>query len=262
MTDRILQQTGIKRELAASTDIEDVSKRENVEELYNAIASYCQEQQEERGRVVTLNDYLAEVSLLSDITETQDDAVAPRVNLMTIHAAKGLEFADVFIVGLEDGLFPYVMDYETPPAIEEERRLCYVAITRAKRRCYLSYTLSRFRFGKMEACRPSRFIADIDSRYIQSSASAAPAVGRRPVVAASPATLQRIRQSETQSAATRDYSPEYGVRVGDRIRHERFGLGTITRIEDTGDSTRAHVEFDNVGSKQLLLKYAKFTKAD
>lgn len=262
MTDRILQQTGIKRELAASTDIEDVSKRENVEELYNAIASYCQEQQEESGRVVTLNDYLAEVSLLSDITETQDDAVAPRVNLMTIHAAKGLEFADVFIVGLEDGLFPYVMDYETPPAIEEERRLCYVAITRAKRRCYLSYTLSRFRFGKMEACRPSRFIADIDSRYIQSSASAALAVGRRPIVAASPATLQRIRQSETPSAATRDYSPEYGVRVGDRIRHERFGLGTITRIEDTGDSTRAHVEFDNVGSKQLLLKYAKFTKAD
>lgn len=262
MTDRILQQTGIKRELAASTDIEDISKRENVEELYNAIASYCQEQQEESGRVVTLNDYLAEVSLLSDITETQDDAVTPRVNLMTIHAAKGLEFADVFIVGLEDGLFPYVMDYETPPAIEEERRLCYVAITRAKRRCYLSYTLSRFRFGKMEACRPSRFIADIDSRYIQSSASAAPAVGRRPVVAASPATLQRIRQSETPSAATRDYSPEYGVRVGDRIRHERFGLGTITRIEDTGDSTRAHVEFDNVGSKQLLLKYAKFTRAD
>lgn len=270
MTDRILQQTGIKRELAASTDIEDISKRENVEELYNAIVSYCQEQQEESGRVVTLNDYLAEVSLLSDITETQDDAATPRVNLMTIHAAKGLEFADVFVVGLEEGLSPYVKDYNPyfrniidVSVLEEERRLLYVAITRAKKRCYLSYVSERFHVGwGVTGCEPSRFIADIDSRYIQSSASAAPAVGRRPVVAASPATLQRIRQSETPSAATRDYSPEYGVRVGDRIRHERFGLGTITRIEDTGDSTRAHVEFDNVGSKQLLLKYAKFTKAD
>lgn len=261
--DMVLRMTGLK-------DSEEISNSDNIRELRDAIYYYCEQQQKEMGKIATIHDYLTEISLLSDITETQDDAATPRVNLMTIHAAKGLEFADVFVVGLEEGLSPYVKDYNPyfrniidVSVLEEERRLLYVAITRAKKRCYLSYVSERFHVGwGVTGCEPSRFIADIDSRYIQSSASAAPAVGRRPVVAASPATLQRIRQSETQSAATRDYSPEYGVRVGDRIRHERFGLGTITRIEDTGDSTRAHVEFDNVGSKQLLLKYAKFTKAD
>lgn len=261
--DMVLRMTGLK-------DSEEISNSDNIRELRDAIYYYCEQQQKEMGKIATIHDYLTEISLLSDITETQDDAATPRVNLMTIHAAKGLEFADVFVVGLEEGLSPYVKDYNPyfrniidVSVLEEERRLLYVAITRAKKRCYLSYVSERFHVGwGVTGCEPSRFIADIDSRYIQSSASAAPAVGRRPVVAASPATLQRIRQSETPSAATRDYSPEYGVRVGDRIRHERFGLGTITRIEDTGDSTRAHVEFDNVGSKQLLLKYAKFTKAD
>ena len=261
--DMVLRMTGLK-------DSEEISNSDNIRELRDAIYYYCEQQQKEMGKIATIHDYLTEISLLSDITETQDDAATPRVNLMTIHAAKGLEFADVFVVGLEEGLSPYVKDYNPyfrniidVSVLEEERRLLYVAITRAKKRCYLSYVSERFHVGwGVTGCEPSRFIADIDSRYIQSSASAAPAVGRRPVVVASPATLQRIRQSETPSAATRDYSPEYGVRVGDRIRHERFGLGTITRIEDTGDSTRAHVEFDNVGSKQLLLKYAKFTKAD
>lgn len=261
--DMVLRMTGLK-------DSEEISNSDNIRELRDAIYYYCEQQQKEMGKIATIHDYLTEISLLSDITETQDDAATPRVNLMTIHAAKGLEFADVFVVGLEEGLSPYVKDYNPyfrniidVSVLEEERRLLYVAITRAKKRCYLSYVSERFHVGwGVTGCEPSRFIADIDSRYIQSSASAAPAVGRRPVVAASPATLQRIRQSETPSAATRNYSPEYGVRVGDRIRHERFGLGTITRIEDTGDSTRAHVEFDNVGSKQLLLKYAKFTKAD
>lgn len=261
--DMVLRMTGLK-------DSEEISNSDNIRELRDAIYYYCEQQQKEMGKIATIHDYLTEISLLSDITETQDDAATPRVNLMTIHAAKGLEFADVFVVGLEEGLSPYVKDYNPyfrniidVSVLEEERRLLYVAITRAKKRCYLSYVSERFHVGwGVTGCEPSRFIADIDSRYIQSSASAAPAVGRRPVIAASPATLQRIRQSETPSAATRDYSPEYGVRVGDRIRHERFGLGTITRIEDTGDSTRAHVEFDNVGSKQLLLKYAKFTKAD
>lgn len=261
--DMVLRMTGLK-------DSEEISNSDNIRELRDAIYYYCEQQQKEMGKIATIHDYLTEISLLSDITETQDDAATPRVNLMTIHAAKGLEFADVFVVGLEEGLSPYVKDYNPyfrniidVSVLEEERRLLYVAITRAKKRCYLSYVSERFHVGwGVTGCEPSRFIADIDSRYIQSSASAAPAVGRRPVVAASSATLQRIRQSETPSAATRDYSPEYGVRVGDRIRHERFGLGTITSIEDTGDSTRAHVEFDNVGSKQLLLKYAKFTKAD
>lgn len=261
--DMVLRMTGLK-------DSEEISNSDNIRELRDAIYYYCEQQQKEMGKIATIHDYLTEISLLSDITETQDDAATPRVNLMTIHAAKGLEFADVFVVGLEEGLSPYVKDYNPyfrniidVSVLEEERRLLYVAITRAKKRCYLSYVSERFHVGwGVTGCEPSRFIADIDSRYIQSSASAASAVGRRPVVATSPATLQRIRQSETPSAATRDYSPEYGVRVGDRIRHERFGLGTITRIEDTGDSTRAHVEFDNVGSKQLLLKYAKFTKAD
>lgn len=251
---KVIVVSGIKAELEKSNDIEDISKRENVEELYSAILTYCQEQQENDGRLVTIYDYITEISLLTDLEETQDDNAGKKVKLMTIHAAKGLEFANVFIVGLEEGLFPYIMNYETPALIEEERRLCYVAITRAKKRCYLSYALSRFRFGKTEACRPSRFITDIDKSYIQQTGQKAPQA-TAPVTAAR--QLKMIGNSGQDSTAERDYAPEFGVRVGDRVKHERFGVGVVTRIEDTGDNTKAHVDFENVGTKQLLLKYAK-----
>ena len=262
VADRVLAASGIKRELSQSTDIEDVSKRENIEELCNAIAAYCSEQLEESGRIVTIYDYITEISLLTDIEENKGEDAGKKVNLMTIHAAKGLEFGDVFIVGMEEGLFPYVMDFESPPHIEEERRLCYVAITRAKRRCCLSYAVTRMRFGKTEFCRPSRFITDIDPSFLQQAAKGAAASDAKPKIIASKPTYRRMQTPAASDPVERTSSPEYGISVGDRIRHERFGIGTVVKIENTGDSTKAHVEFENVGSKQLLLKYAKFTKVE
>lgn len=262
VADKVLAASGIRHELSQSTDIEDVSKRENIEELCNAIAAYCSEQMEEAGRIVTVYDYITEISLLTDIEENKDEDAGKKVNLMTIHAAKGLEFADVFIVGMEEGLFPYVMDFESPPHIEEERRLCYVAITRAKRRCCLSYAMTRMRFGKTEFCRPSRFITDIDPSFLQLSGKGAKTYDDKPKIIVSKPTYHRMPAPETSDPVERASSPEYGISVGDRIRHERFGTGTVVKIENTGDSTKAHVEFENVGSKQLLLKYAKFTKLD
>lgn len=255
---KVYTETGIKHELSISTDVESQGKKENTEELLNSIAAYCKDTQEETGKTVSIYDYLTEISLISELEEKDDD-VRKKVNLMTVHAAKGLEFSNVFIVGLEERLFPYIMTFENPAMIEEERRLCYVAITRAKENCFLSYAKSRFKFGQTEFCRPSRFIMDINPMYIEEA---------RPVSQAipnnngdfKPQVLKKLKRTEDEVSVQKTVSSEFGVSVGERIRHERFGSGTIVSIEGDGENTKAVVEFENVGKKQLLLKYAKFQK--
>ena len=151
------------------------------------------------------------------------------------------------------------MTFENPAMIEEERRLCYVAITRAKENCFLSYAKSRFKFGQTEFCRPSRFIMDINPMYIEEA---------RPVSQVipnnngdfKPQVLKKLKRTEDEVSVQKTVSSEFGVSVGERIRHERFGSGTIVSIEGDGENTKAVVEFENVGKKQLLLKYAKFQK--
>lgn len=258
LADIIVTETGIKHEIVMATDAESIARKENIEELLNSIAGYCKDNYEETGRTVSVYDYITEISLISELEESDDNS-QKRVNLMTVHAAKGLEFSNVFIVGLEEKLFPYIMNYENPAMIEEERRLCYVAITRAKENCFLSYARSRFKFGNTEFCRPSRFLTDINPMYIEDAKTNTQIVPSE-TDSVRPQALKRLRIEKDEAVHMKEHSSEFGVSVGDRIRHERFGSGIIESIEGNAENTKATVNFENVGKKQLLLKYAKFEK--
>lgn len=244
---------------------------------------------EEGNGNISLSDYLSEVSLMSDVDSDKGDD-GHKVTLMTIHSAKGLEFNTVFVVGLEEGLFPSDMVSGNPREMEEERRLFYVAITRAKTHCYLSYAQCRFRYGQMEFSSPSRFLKDIDAKYLdrqQSMFSSRRGVGDevelpwqrrgglfgggerqespRPFRPTMP-SVKPIPSARPVSSATltSPICPTHlsSLSVGTRILHNRFGRGEILCIEGTGDSTKATVHFENVGTKQLLLKFAKFEVID
>ncbi len=283
----IITQSGIKADLGADNSVEGKSRQENVQELLSAIDIFVQSSIEEgRQNETHLMDFLQDVSLSGDVEPTeQEDAERDCVSLMTIHSAKGLEFPNVFIVGLEEGLFPNDMSFNELGGIEEERRLFYVAITRAEVNCFLSYAKSRFRNGRSEANAPSRFIKDIDRRYIRqtndisattdySAASSgsfrgvfragAPQSGGSGLSGKSGKSgLSRISGPfgtsglSSSSSVTRDGT---NFSVGDRIRHNVFGEGVITAIEGQGDNTRLKVQFSVMGLKTLLLKFAKLEK--
>ncbi len=277
---RIIGDTKLLSMLFTDRTPESISKQENLNELLNGVKEFVSSKQEEGQEGITLNDFLAEVSLATD-QDTQDTS-GERITLMTVHAAKGLEFSNVFIVGVEEELFPSAMSCSTISEIEEERRLLYVAITRAKSFCMLSYASSRFRNGQTKTCSPSRFIRDIDPQYLSLNSgttlsrheqtfnpvekyrssfhSATPAAPRR--------TFQKTSQSR-QQIVNIPSSPETGagnyplhsiseLHTGMLIEHARFGSGTITGIDNTSADPRIVVEFDNVGNKTLLLKFARF----
>ena len=298
LVDAIIRRSGIVADIYSSDTPENVSRQENIQELINGVHDFLSQHQEQGDENVSLADFLAEISLITD-QDKSDDADEDKVTLMTIHSAKGLEFRNVLITGLEEELFPSAMSLDNPQQIEEERRLLYVAITRAEEHCTLTYAQTRFRNGKTATCRPSRFIKDLDPKYVDmpyendrhaeqslsgrswtkpfgdfgspsasytparsSSTTAFKAPEPRPHLkpisgskrlagdtVASPAQLQH--QSITTAAGT--------LKAGARIRHDRFGLGTIEVIEGVGDNCKLSVSFDNVGRKQLLLKFAKFT---
>ncbi len=269
----------IMDELNQSRDPEDMSRKENIEELMNGLNDFVQERMEEGNRNIFLTDYLAEISLLTDQDNEKEQDVE-KVTLMTIHSAKGLEFRNVFVVGLEENLFPSAMSMNTEKELEEERRLFYVAITRAEEHCYLSYAKMRYRYGQMEFSRPSRFLKDIDPCYLDIPqdepirkerreeetmrsrsgrpvfVSERPKVIPRPVVTPVHRTLKKV--SSVVSRPSAGIHPPTSVRVGDVIEHERFGLGEVLKIEGTGDNCKATVKFRNAGEKQLLLKFARF----
>ena len=293
----IVKQSGIIADIYQDTTPENLSRQENVEELINGMQDFCDMRMEEGNENISLNDYLSEVSLMSDV-DSDKGSDEPKVMLMTIHSAKGLEFGTVFVVGLEEGLFPSDMVSGNPREMEEERRLFYVAITRAKTHCYLSYAQCRFRYGQMEFSAPSRFLKDIDPKYLdrqQSMFSTRRSMeddvqlpwkrvssGERPAVRPFRPTMptpvmgrEKTIQSNPQRPTSRTVLPiegEMSVRtervlssslsVGTHILHNRFGRGEILRLEGTGDNTKATVQFENVGTKQLLLKFAKFEVID
>ena len=233
-----------------------------------------------------LTDYLSEVSLLTDQDSDKDEDI-PKVTLMTVHSAKGLEFKNVFVVGMEEGLFPSLLSSDSYRALEEERRLFYVAITRAEEHCYLSYAKNRFRYGKMEFCNPSRFLKDIDACYLDmpqedvfvrrvedkaerfrnnfckeqtpflSGEDIRSEEPRRFVKPAPPRVMRKI--VPVASASSVGAAP---VSVGQLIEHERFGRGEIMRVEGAGDNCKATVRFEHAGDKQLLLKFARFKIID
>ncbi len=295
LAETIVQQSGILRDITAERTPENISRQENIEELLNGVMEFCTLRQEAGETETTLSDFLAEISLASD-QDNGDEAEQDKVTLMTVHASKGLEFKQVFIVGVEENLFPSSMCQGSEREIEEERRLLYVAITRAEENCTLTYALTRYRNGQTVSSPPSRFIKELDPRYVDLPAqerleepreekapwrsSFGGEWGRkpfrrdesddnhpptpRPFTAPAPAKrLTRIESqpsSATPSASQASTTTAAGtIEVGSRICHARFGNGTVSAIEGTGDNSKITVEFDNVGRKQLLLKFAKFT---
>ena len=301
----IYNRTGLLTTLMHDNTPEAISKQENLSELLSGINDFVQQRIESGNDNLSMEAFLSEVSLATDQDQTDDNE--PKVTLMTVHAAKGLEFKNVFIVGVEEDLFPSIMSQESAAEIEEERRLLYVAITRAEKFCYITYAKSRFRNGQTVCSMPSRFLKEIDTQFLQikSSSSIANNYGtqsrgysdsygrggktsygsdfvnplqqyrrnqakvetKRPSAPTSPsgysprptAPTRPLRKvSDTKPSVNASHSSQTSVQAGMRIRHERFGEGTITNVDITSDNVTITVDFTNVGEKKLLLRFAKF----
>ena len=353
--DAIIKESGISQDIMSGKDADDLARQENLEEFLSGMSAFVEERREEgRFDELFLQDYLQDVALLTD-ADSDGDKDEPRVSLMTVHAAKGLEFPTVFVVGLEENIFPSPLSAASLRELEEERRLLYVAITRAEKHCILTNAKNRWRYGKMEFDNPSRFIDEIDGKLIDSldeaggslfgsradSMSDQPEWARaqrprrpwedaeqpryssryqnsKPVASQfvadpkpslfddepetshtsgrssvsgrsslSEGNFKSVRAlnaakrymethsshpasrstgssaaSVSSSAASSVGSSSCGLQEGMKIEHQRFGRGTVLKIEGTGENTKATVEFVHSGTKQLLLKYAKFTVVD
>ena len=292
----IIRRSGIINDVCQDNSPENLSRKENIEELVNGMNDFCAMRQEEGNTNVSLIDFLSEVSLLTD-QDSDKEGDGEKVTLMTVHSAKGLEFRNVFVVGLEENLFPSGMAGDSPRAMEEERRLFYVAITRAEEHCFLSFAKTRFRYGKMEFGSPSRFLRDIDTRFLQLPQEAAlgrsvdegagrfrremeEGYSRRPsaerfsarpsadrpqrerpkeqiIAPTVPRNLKRV-SGTTVSPSAAPGAGITGVQPGQTIEHERFGIGQVIRVEGSGDNAKATIHFRNAGDKQLLLRFARF----
>jgi DNA helicase-2/ATP-dependent DNA helicase PcrA len=315
----IIMNSGISKDIYSGRNPEDISRQENLEEFLGGMQDFVESRREEdMGDEVYLPDFLQEVALLTDLDSDDGDS-NDKVVLMTVHAAKGLEFPTVFVVGLEENIFPSPMCTNSIRELEEERRLLYVAITRAEKHCILTCAQNRFRFGRMEYDTPSRFIRDIDPELLEMHSEAGSSGGfgapqrkaynrydggaygtgntggysrssryesegpewmqnprpvatqfkadpkpravapRQPEKPVNPfgANFKRVYNAVAPRPMASD--PSAGdLHEGARIEHMRFGVGTVVRIEGTGENTKATVEFTNAGTKQLLLKFAKF----
>lgn len=264
---RIVRQSGIMNEIYQDRTPENLSCQENIEELVNGMHDFCASRREEGNEHVALTDYLAEVSLLTD-QDNDKEGDGAKVTLMTIHSAKGLEFKNVFVVGLEENLFPSSMSMDSMRGLEEERRLFYVAITRAEEHCFLSFAKSRFKFGKTEFSSPSRFLKDIDMCYLRLPQMGGECSAARPMVRPverpkvqiipPPASSRRFTKVSTVTSRPSSTPVVGGLQAGNVIEHERFGIGDVVSVVGTGDNCKATVKFRNAGEKQLLLKFARF----
>lgn len=330
--DAIIKESGISQDIMSGKDADDLARQENLEEFLSGMSAFVEERREEgRFDELFLQDYLQDVALLTD-ADSDGDKDEPRVSLMTVHAAKGLEFPTVFVVGLEENIFPSPLSAASLRELEEERRLLYVAITRAEKHCILTNAKNRWRYGKMEFDNPSRFIDEIDSKLIDSQEEAGGSLfgsmsdqpewaraqrprrpwedaeqpryssryqNSKPVASQfvadpkpslSEGNFKSVRalnaakrfmethsshpasrgigssaasvSSSSAAAASSAGSSSCGLQEGMKIEHQRFGRGTVLKIEGTGENTKATVEFVHSGTKQLLLKYAKFTVVD
>ena len=291
----IIMESGISKDIYSSNNPEDLSRQENLEEFLSGMQDFVESRKEEdRADEVGLSDFLQEVALLTDL-DSEGDADQPKVTLMTVHAAKGLEFPTVFVVGLEENIFPSPMCTGSMRELEEERRLLYVAITRAEKHCILTCAQNRFRYGRMEYDTPSRFIKDIDPQLLRveggaggvglssrtslssnaslssrtsrsSYTSLSGWTGRSNVQNAHPVATQFMADAKPRMVPVRREAPaaqssigDIGLREGHVIEHQRFGIGTVLKVEGSGENTKATVDFKNAGTKQLLLKFAKYT---
>jgi DNA helicase II / ATP-dependent DNA helicase PcrA len=265
--------SGIMRELREGKSPEEISRYENLEELLNAIKVFT-ESAETNGEPSTLESYMANVALLTD-SDNEKEGDRDKVTLMTMHSAKGLEFKHVYIVGMEDTLFPSPMSSGSARELEEERRLFYVAITRAEKQATLSYALNRYKWGNLERCSPSRFLREIDQQFLSY-----PQTGGKPFLPASqPVNKPSTFREEPQQYVKNDRFKKIINKVpasnvpftgsdsslfseGDTVQHERFGNGKIISIEGQPPNTTATVLFGKEGSKKLLLRFAKLKKLE
>ena len=284
----IIMESGISKDIYSSKNPEDLSRQENLEEFLGGMQDFVESRREEgREQETALSDFLQEVALLTDL-DRDDDKDQPKVALMTIHAAKGLEFPTVFVVGLEENIFPSPMSTGSMRDLEEERRLLYVAITRAEKHCFLTCAQNRFRYGRMECDTPSRFIKDIDPSLLRvegngtvGGRSGASGLGGysgfggrsgfggnlgRNVQNPRPVATQFVADPKPRLMPLRRETPlpqsaigDIGLKEGNVIEHQRFGIGTVVKVEGSGENTKATVAFKNAGTKQLLLKFAKYT---
>ena len=287
----IIMNSGISKNIYSGRNPEDISRQENLEEFLSGMQDFVESRKEEdMGDQIYLPDFLQEVALLTDLDSDDGDS-NDKVTLMTIHSAKGLEFPTVFVVGLEENIFPSPMCTNSMRELEEERRLLYVAITRAEKHCILTCAQNRWRYGRLEYDTPSRFIQDIDPELLEvqgESGGGRPSFGgsrspewmqnprpvatqfradpkprivapRQPEKPVDPfgPNFKRLHQAVAPRPMATDASPS-DLYEGVKIEHQRFGVGTVIRIEGTGENTKATVEFRNAGTKQLLLKFAKF----
>lgn len=280
----VIKKSGISHEAYSDLTPEGLSRSQNIQELINAIEEFVSTRQEEGDEEISLADFLSEVSLLTD-QDTEDDEEAQKVTLMTVHSAKGLEFNHVFVVGMEEDLFPSAMAKSENRGLEEERRLFYVALTRARKTCTVTYAKSRFKNGQTNSAKMSRFLTEIDQAYV-SDESILNYSGKETSSTDDfwgNMREQRVKRESLGRATIRDRAPQRTperrgnivsvnnaapsmplsqeakeLQVGNIIEHERFGRGEVTSIELSGNDRRAFVEFESAGKKQLLLKFAKF----
>ncbi len=283
----IAKTSGLMRELNEDKTPEGISRKENIEELMNSVKEYADGQKEIEEGNPTLSGFMEDVALITDLDNSKDDD-NNKVSLMTIHLAKGLEFPMVFIVGMEESLFPSMMAMSSRADLEEERRLFYVALTRAEKEAILTYTQMRYRWGKLIDCEPSRFLEEIDDEFLDIQVPEfTPFAGpygdmdddapkqRTPSHTSRPAGNSPRREPQNTmpmrknlrrmpASAEGNHSGNFeeltDVSLGDRVKHQRFGMGTIKELEGAGPNKKAIIQFDNVGEKKLLLKFAKLEK--
>lgn len=270
----VTAKSGILNMMQQSTAPEEISRYENIRELLNGISEFIAEPEQE-GRFVPLDEYLQNVSLLTDLDKNEEEG-QDSVKIMTVHSAKGLEFSHVFVAGLEENLFPSQLSVNTQRELEEERRLFYVALTRAKQKVTLSWAKSRFRWGSTIACNPSRFINEIDAKYledhtherdlffternrVQRNLSGSPNRTRNIRTEIAGRRLKSVQEAskETPVAANADFDNPADIQPGQSVEHARFGRGKVLQIEGSEHDRKATVFFNDHGQKTLLLKFAR-----
>ena len=261
----VLKRVGVVNLLKNEGTPESISRIENIEELINAVQDFIDGQKEIVDSNGSLSEFLEDVALISDLDKDIEKA-EPKVSLMTIHLAKGLEFSNVYIVGLEEDLFPSALSSTTRSDLEEERRLFYVALTRAKKKVTLSHSKTRYRWGKLNDCEPSRFISEIDTEYVKfnnllnsnkfksNNKSENKIRFKKPELKTS---LKKITKNNYSSNSSFDY---IDINEGDIILHNRFGKGKVVSTEGEGGDKKAEVKFEISGLKKILLKFAKYEK--
>jgi DNA helicase-2/ATP-dependent DNA helicase PcrA len=255
---QIASTSGILKELYSDKTPEGISRYENVQELLNGLKEFSENQKKiNPEKTPVLPDFMQDVALLTD-QDTETDEDRDKVTLMTIHASKGLEFPYVFIAGMEENLFPSQMALNSRAELEEERRLFYVAVTRAKKQCYLSYATQRFKWGQQIYCEPSRFIDELNPLYVEHKYPvnrAKKALGKEPIERKStpiqqPRNLKKVSEIQQTPQESASNLP---IVVGSKVEHQKFGVGEVLELENG----KASIQFKNAGKKQLLLKYAK-----